>query len=497
MKRITSTALIIVNTILLSSSAKGEPHKTNVNDRPNVLFILVDQFRQDIAGTYGGKMISTPNIDRLANSGVVFSNAVSTCPVCTPYRGMLLTSQYPTHTGILVNFVNVNSNDYKNTLGELFANSGYKTGYIGKWHLGAGGWTNNNNESNGKAGIDLGNNYIPPGPGRLGFDYWAAYNFHAQFNNYYYYTNSADKVQTDQYETDIQVTQTIDFMSKQKDEKKPFFVVLSTHPPHPPFSKKTSPAEYLKKVPKEISWSPNVPGNSPRTVEEMRYYLAMAKNIDDNVGRLLDFLKKSGLEKNTIVVFTSDHGEMNGSHGFINKQRPYSEAIKIPLIYKFPGKIPQNLRKEVPFTPMDHLPTLCELAGIKMPFGKDGVSLAAILKSRKTDKDRKVLIGNYVSGFNTFSSGNPFPEWRGVFDSRYTYVKWLSGKEEFYDNFIDPFQMDNLIERKAETVRIAEYRTALEKLLGEADDHFLPGTEYAKWFDGNRFPKMNLIPGRN
>ena len=490
-------SLFISSATLMGVSNNCSSQQAISDEEPNVLFIIIDQFRQDIAGTYGGSTISTPNIDRLARSGVVFENAVSTCPVSTPYRGMLLTGCYPTHTGILVNFVNVTSDYYKNTLGTLFADAGYRTGFIGKWHLGAGGWTNYSNDTKDRKGIDEENNYIPPGPGRLGFDYWAAYNFHAQFNNYFYFTESPAKVQTDQYETDVQVSQAIDFMEKNKSVNHPFFLVLSTHPPHPPFNKQNSPEGYLEKVPEEINWEPNVPKeNNPRSVEAMRYYFAMAKNIDDNVGRILDYLEKSGLDKNTIVVFTADHGEMNGSHGEVNKQKPFKEAISIPLIYRFPGVIREGLRKKVPFTPMDHLPTLCSLAGIKIPGGKDGINLAGVLKNPDKDENRTVLIGNYVSSFNTFSTGTTFPEWRGVFSGGFTYAKWLTGKEEFYDNTKDPYQLDNLVDDAGSSVIINEYRKKLKNLLKEAGDDFLPGSAYGKWFDENRYPKMNVISGK-
>jgi arylsulfatase A-like enzyme len=486
----------ICTTALAGASYNCSSQQTKTKQEPNVLFIIIDQFRQDIAGTYGGSAISTPNIDKLARSGVVFNNAVSTCPVSTPYRGMLLTGRYPTHTGILVNFVNVTTDNYKNSLGSLFADAGYQTGFIGKWHLGAGGWTNFSIDTKDRKGIDEENNYIPPGPGRMGFDYWAAYNFHAQFNNYFYFSDSPSKVQTDQYETDVQVSQAIDFMENKKGSSRPFFLVLSTHPPHPPFNEQNSPKGYLEKVPEEINWEPNVPKeNNPRSVEAMRYYLAMAKNIDDNIGRIIDYLEKSGLDKNTIVVFTADHGEMNGSHGEVNKQKPFKEAISIPLIYSFPGVIKEGLRKKVPFTPMDHLPTLCSLAGIKIPKGKDGVNLAGVIKNPGKDVNRDVLIGNYVSSFNTFSTGTTFPEWRGVYSGGYTYAKWLTGREEFYDNTRDPYQFKNLVDDMGSSKLLGEFRIKLKNLLVEAGDDFLPGSVYGKWFDEYRYPIMSEIPG--
>ena len=464
-------------------------------ERPNVLFIIVDQFRPDISGALGGgKNISTPNIDKLANSGIVFDNAVSTVPVCTPFRGMVMTGNYPTHTGIVVNFVNATTDYYDHTIGELFNNAGYKTGFIGKWHLGAGGWTNFGDEPRGILGIDRINNFIEPGPGRLGFDdYWAAYNFHMTFNDYYFWEDEEDSVQTSEYETDVQVDQAIKFMGEQTGNNDPFFLVLSTHPPHPPFSEEATPAGYLEQIPDSIIWDPNVPEDNPQSVEAMRSYLAMAKNVDDNIGRILSFLEKSGLDKNTIVVFTSDHGEMHGSHGYLHKQKPYREALNVPVIYRITESQSEGIHKEVPFTPMDHLPTLCRLVGIELPDGKDGIDLSRVIKSDTVDFGRPVLIGNYVSNYNTFSTRKPFLEWRGVYTGQFTYVRWIDGEEDLYENDVDPYQLNNLIGSESHESVTSEMRLKLRELLKDADDEFLPGTAYASWFDESRYPKMEVI----
>lgn len=487
--------LVVLLPFLTIGQGCGKSHSAGSKDPPNVLFILADQFRQDIAGVYGGQMISTPHIDRLAHSGILFDHAISSYPMCTPYRGMLMTGKHPTHTGILVNFVNATALHYHSTLGELFAGAGYKTGYIGKWHLGAGGWTNYGNEPNGKRGIDLENNYIPPGPARMGFDHWEAYNFHMQFNNYYYWANSPEQIQTGAYETDIQVSQAIGFMENHKNTNQPFFLVLSTHPPHPPFTAEASPEGYLDQIPEEIKWNQNVPQDNPQTTEAMRYYLAMSKNIDDNVGRLMAWLKDSGLDQNTIVIFTSDHGEMHGSHGYLYKQKPYAESLHVPLIFRWPERLPAGIRKNTPFTPVDFLPTLCGLAGIEVPEETDGENLSRILMTPGKEKDRAVLTGNYVSDYNTFSTGGPFPEWRGVYTGDYTYVRWLSGEKELYDNASDPFQMNNLMDNSESSGQAEAFEETLKKLLKEADDAFLPGTAYQKWFDADRYPIPEMIPG--
>jgi arylsulfatase A-like enzyme len=116
-------------------------------------------------------------------------------------------------------------------------------------------------------------------------------------------------------------------MEKCRNSGRPFLLSVAPHPPHPPFDPGFIPEGYLEKNPETIQWPPNVPADkNPRTLMEMRYYLAMAKNVDDNLGRLMDYLDVSGLPADTIVVFTADHGEMNGSHGRLNKMVPYAEG---------------------------------------------------------------------------------------------------------------------------------------------------------------------------
>jgi arylsulfatase A-like enzyme len=261
--------------------------------KPNVLFVFVDQLRADVCSIYGGRNITTPNIERLSGEGVVFTNSVSSCPLCTPYRGMVQTGRYPTHSGILMNFLEANHVQNPNCLADVFAAAGYETGFIGKWHLSSGMhreeglyW------DNPRAVISYQQRnpeteFVPPGPSRLGYGHWQAFNFHNEYNDYYFYEDEPVRIYSDRYETDTETDQAIAYRDKCRQSGRPFFLSVAPHPPHPPFDPIYIPEGYLEQVPETIPWPPNVSADNPRTEMELRCYLAMAKNVDDNLGRMI------------------------------------------------------------------------------------------------------------------------------------------------------------------------------------------------------------------
>jgi len=467
--------------------------------RPNILVVFDDQLRADACGVYGGRNIATPNIDRLAREGVTFDNALSTCPLCTPFRGMLQTGRYPTHTGIVLNWIEVNPRE--RGIAHVFREAGYRTGFIGKWHLAAGrrkraglhAVTPQDKERIARAEAAYVREnpepeYVPPGPARLGYDHWQAYNFHSDFQKAYYYEDTPKRLVMPRYETDSEIDMAIAFMRRQQENGTPFLLMVAPHPPHPPHTPAACPAGYLERVRPDLVWAPNVPEDHRyrRDPTAVRCYYAMAANVDDNLGRLLDFLDSSGLSKDTIVVFTSDHGDMLGSHGRENKMVPYREAVNIPCIIRWPGHIPAGRRVDVLQTPMDYLPTLCGLTGLTPPKGCDGLDLSGVLLGTKRIERDAVLMMNYVSHWDYFDSGTLWPEWRGVRTPRYTYVKWLDGREELYDDREDPYQMKDLAGLAESRSLLEKLRSELARLLAEAHDEFLPGTAYADWYDAER-----------
>jgi arylsulfatase A-like enzyme len=472
----------------IETSGYDEAPEAATEKKPNILFIYADELRADVCSVYGGRNINTPNIGRLASGGVVFTNSVSSCPLCTPYRGMLQTGRYPTHSGIIINYLEVDHVQNPRCMADAFRAAGYETGYIGKWHL-----TSAFRREEGVRVPDDGAlqayknknpdfDYVAPGPSRLGFEHWQAYNCHLDFNNYWYYEDEPVKIYSGRFETDVQTDQAIAYMEKYRQSDRPFFLTVATHPPHPPWDPEHVPEGYLEQVPEKLWWAPNVPADIQEFNIEMQRYLAMTKNVDDNLGRLLDYLEVSGLAKDTIVVFTSDHGEMYGSHRLFYKMIPYSESINIPLIIRWPKRIRPGARVETLQTPMDHFPTLCGLAGLPIPQNVDGVDLSGVLLEKGGDGREEVLIGNYVTDSDFCTTGGPCPEWRGVKTKQYTYWRWLAGNEELYDNLADPYQMENLAANGALPEALVRLRSRLSDLLAAAHDDFTPGTVYGDWF---------------
>jgi arylsulfatase A-like enzyme len=185
-----------------------------------------------------------------------------------------------------------------------------------------------------------------------------------------------------------------------KNKPEPFFLMVSIHPPHPPFSKENCPEGYWEMIEEPFIWNPNVNESDRKNRNEaMRGYLALTKNIDDNMGRLIKYLDGSNLAENTIVVFTSDHGEMMGAHGYNGKGRAYTESVNVPLIIRWPGHIESGIQTNLPQSAIDHLPTLCSMAGIDVPEPVDGIDISGLWNNKiETPKRNAVLMANYSAG---------------------------------------------------------------------------------------------------
>ncbi len=470
----------------LGSAAAGQ----GTPPRPNVLFYFPDQLRAQEVGYNGARNLPTPHIDRLARQGVVFTNAISSCPVCTPYRAMLQTGRWPTLSGGVMNWINLPSTG--ESMADVFARAGYDTGFIGKWHLAAGARAGSLKRGE-PAAPRAESEFVPPGPMRMGYRHWEAFNFHANFAKAFYYRDTAERLFMPGYETDSETDMAIEFMRRRRGAQTPFFLVVAPHPPHPPWRPDQTPAPSLAATPKELSWRPNVKGRRDTPVYDPRCYYAMIGNVDDNVGRLMKFLDESGLGENTIVVFTSDHGEMLASHGRYNKMVPYAEAVDVPLILRWPGRIRAGSRSGTLYTPMDHFPTLAALCGLDAPAIVNGLDLSAHALGRKGRERDAALMMNYVSHWDFPETMTDWPEWRAVRTGQHTYVRWLNGAEEFYDNAADPYQMRSLWQGRGAPAEMTRLRTRLGELLREAHDAFLPGDRYAEWFTRDRDLVRNAL----
>jgi arylsulfatase A-like enzyme len=225
--------------------------------KPNILFFFPDQVRASEVGYNGGQNATTPNLDRFAMQGVIFQNALSTCPLCTPYRAMLQTGRWPTLSGAVMNWINLPSTGQ--SLGDVFSRGGYDTAYIGKWHLAAGARAGSlDRDKPVKPAAE--SEFVPPGPARLGYQYWAAYNFHANFNRAFYYRDTPDRLIMPKFETDSETDLAIDYLKNRGPGDRPFFLTVSPHPPHPPWRPDQTPPGSLDRAPKDLYWRPNVKG---------------------------------------------------------------------------------------------------------------------------------------------------------------------------------------------------------------------------------------------
>jgi len=441
---------------LFSISATAQTSKA-----PNVVFVLADEWRAQDVGYNGNKDVLTPNLDLLAQKAVNFTNTISTTPVSCPYRGSLLTGQYPLTHGVFVNDVQLNPE--AQSLGKVFKASGYETAYIGKWHI----------DGNGR------NSFIPK-ERRQGFEYWKVLECTHNYNNSIYWGNDDKKAKWDGYDAYAQTNDAVNYIKERKQNEKPFFMILSWGPPHTPFE--TAP-ESFKKIYREklLKLRDNVPNElKQKAVNDLIGYYAHISALDSCIGMLQQTLKETGQDDNTIFVFTSDHGAMVQSHGFMNKQRPYQESISVPMLISYPELFGiKGKKNDMLIGTPDLMPTLLGLCGLPIPATAEGEDKSAIMKGKTKDKTDAVLIACYHP-FGQWPAKQGGKEYRGVRTKRYTYVKDLSGPWLLFDNQKDPFQLNNLVNNKKYEKVQNELENELSEILKKNKDEFRPGMEYIK-----------------
>jgi len=428
--------------------------------KPNVVLVLADQWRAQACGYAGDPNLQgkTPSVDRLAAEGVVFSHAVSCCPVCTPYRASLLTGQYPLTHGLFLNDVCLSTN--ATSLAQAYAQSGYDTAYIGKWHL----------DGHGRSA------YIPP-ERRQGFDYWKVLECTHDYNRSFYYAgDDVTRRVWPGYDVAAQTKDAQAYLSRHAKSNRPFLLVLAWGPPHDPYG--TAPERYRQRFdPDGVAVRPNVQG-SPN--KDLAGYYAHIAAMDECLGELLRTLDETGLQENTVVVFTSDHGDMLGSHGMGRKQKPWDEAILVPLVVRGPA-VQKRRVIDTPINTPDLMPTLLGLCGEPIPATVQGEDCSGWIRGTGAPKDNPVLIACYTP-FGEWTRKRGGREYRGVRSARYTYVRDLQGPWLLYDNAVDPYQLDNLVGKPGSAVVQAELENELQRLLQKTGDSFLQGSAYVeKW----------------
>jgi arylsulfatase A-like enzyme len=435
----------------------------------NVLFVFGDQHRYQATGYAGDPNVKTPNMDRMAQEGINLSNAVSCAPVCSPYRGSLLTGQYPLTHGVFVNDVCLNHQAI--SLAQAFGQAGYETAYIGKWHL----------DGHGRS------SYIPP-ERRQGFDTWAVLECTHDYNHSYYYLgNDSTPRLWEGYDAEAQTRFAMDYL-REYPKDKPFLMLLSWGPPHNPYE--TAPQRYRDMYdPEKIIFRPNVDPNRTEKPyrqhtlqpgQELAGYYAHISALDDYLGRLMEVLEEQGIAENTLLIYTSDHGDMLWSHGEWRKQWPMDESIRVPFLLRCPALFGKKGRRDpLLINAPDIMPTLLGLCGLPIPETVEGINFADHLLGKKDLSVDAALI-EVIMPFSEFQPEWGGREYRGIRTGRYTYVRDLNGPWLLYDNQQDPYQMENLCSDPSYTELQLKLDQVLMGMLKERGDEFLPGIEYMK-----------------
>lgn len=461
MKR-TSLFPLVLSFIFFSPFLKAV-EKSNVPAPPNILFILTDQWRFNAFGYAGNAVVRTPHIDQLEGESVNFTHAVSGVPVCCPTRASLITGQRPLTHGVFMNDVPLNPK--ANSIGKILKRVGYDTGYIGKWHI----------DGHGRSA------FIPR-ERRQGFDYWKVLECTHNYTNSFYYADGPKILKWDGYDAIAQTRDAVAFLSARNTKSKPFALFLSFGPPHAPYH--SAPQRYRDiYTARRIPAPPNVPHFFRELArKDLAGYYAHCTALDDCVRDLRESLQKADLQENTIIVFTTDHGDLIGSHGAYKKQQPYEESIRVPMLWHYPKRFGQGgKRLKALMNTEDIMPTLLGLCGIKIPTTVEGLDFSDHMSGGKNPNDGAALI-SCPAPFGQWARRWGGREFRGVRTESHTYVRDLRGPWLLYDNEKDPFQLNNLLDNPGNEDMQTRLEAILVRKLKQTGDEFLPGREYlTKW----------------
>lgn len=434
------------------------------SQRPNVVFVLADQWRAQSTGYSGDENLKgcTPNIDRMAETGLNFINTISVCPLCSPTRASLLTGQYPTTHGIFMNDLHLR--DEALTMAEIYKESGYQTAYIGKWHLDGMGRSN-----------------FTPRERRQGFEYWKGLECSHDYQHLLYYSGDSDeKKYWDGYGPYQETTDAIQYIRENAKKGTPFLLFLAWGAPH--FPHNNAPEEMQRLFnPDSIKLQLNVSENMKTAArKESAGYYAHIAALDKCMGDLQRAVIEAGLSENTIFVFTSDHGEMMGSQGVrpTQKQVPWAESVRVPFLLQYPARFgDKKIRISAPLNTPDILPTLLSLSGIAVPETVEGEDMSEAITKPREKREKAALIMSVSPSAAVLKE-----EYRGIYTSRYTYVETLKGPWLLYDNSNDPLQMKNLAGNAGYARLQKKLKSSLQTELKKIGDDFKPRDYYiSKW----------------
>jgi arylsulfatase A-like enzyme len=455
--------------------------------RPNIVFIMTDDHAAHAISAYGSKVNETPNMDRLAKEGALFTNVFATNSICTPSRAAILTGQYSHLNGVTM-FNRLDSG--RMTVARLLQQGGYYTGMIGKWHLGSD---------------------------PQGFDRWEIFPGQGEYVDPVLYTATGEKQYTGRYATDVVTELALDFIEKRPTDK-PFFLMMHHKAPHRPwtpnaahgaeFSARTIPEsptlwddyqgrtdalhENQQRIandltPQDLKQDPpaGLSGDALTRWKYQRYmqdYLATVQSVDDSIGRVLDALDQAGLGRNTIVIYTSDQGFFLGDHGLFDKRFMYEESIRMPFLVRWPAVIAPGTRVEAMGLNIDFAPTFLDAAGLAPSADMQGRSLVPVLRG-KTPRDWRTSM--YYRYYHDPGHHNTRAHYGVRTQTHKLIYFWKKDQWELYDLVTDPREMHNLYGQPGQAALTATLKTELARLKREAkDDDQLADVQIPQGVDG-------------
>ena len=461
--------------------------------RPNIIYIMADDHAAHAISAYGSRVNATPNIDRIAREGMLFHNVFVTNSICTPSRAAILTGQYSHLNGVPV-FNRFDSS--RQTVARLLQSSGYHTGMIGKWHLGSD---------------------------PVGFDRWEILPGQGAYFDPILYTATGETSYTGRYVTDVITDLAIAFL-RDRPADKPFFLMCHHKAPHrnwipdevhrrqfadrwipepptlwdtwatrsaalhenlqrvfgdmtrsdlklqpPPGLEGPARAQWLAAKPEAVT--AEVDGRTVTLTGEalarwkyqryMQDYLATIQSIDDNIGRLLDYLDKAGLAKDTIVIYTSDQGFFLGDHGLFDKRFMYEESLRMPFLVRWPAGIKPGSVTRAMGLNIDFAPTFLDAAGLPVPADMQGRSLLPILRGKTPGDWRTSMYYRYYHDPGDHNTRAHY----GVRTQTHKLIHyWKADEWELFDLVNDPYELHNLYGQRGQAQLTATLKAELARL---------------------------------
>ena len=499
MKNRTHKTILLLTSLVFGITSCNSDKRISLK-KPNIIYIMADDLTTQAISAYGGiykDIAPTPNIDKVAKEGMLFQDVLVTNSICGPSRAAILTGNYSNLNGYYKNESGGKFDDSKWTFPQEFQKSGYKTALFGKWHLGT-----------------------EP----VGFDTFKYHNASGQQGNYWnpLYNDNGKNVKEKGYATNLSTDFALNWLDAKEMTNEPFLMVLQYKAPHRPwhpdtkyeklwddvempypstfndtykgrektagdtemtmeyFSRRDMKLERPKNLKRKerIQWDfygakageiVQPKGMSDEEGKKWRYqnyikdYLACVKSVDDNIGRVLTYLKENNLEDNTIIVVTSDQGFYLGDHGFFDKRFIYEESLRMPFMVKYPERIKAGSVNEDIITNIDFAPTLLELAGITTTQKMQGTSFVPVLEGNTPKDWQDAMYYHYYE----------FPFWHhvqphyGIRTQKYTLAHFYYNIDvwELYDLEKDPNQMNNIYNNPNYASTIAELKVKLKNLM--------------------------------